>query len=159
LSPLTKLTSAVMALALVFSLAGCLNATPSIPPTGTPPGSTQSATYGPDDLVDPLPQLTEQGSPIYVGDHAGDVVLHETATGPSEFTIERTDAMVGVQFYIACNPISDFRIEIGTFYAGSCVYVATGSGTIPVPDGDGSFTVSVDVPDGTSFWLVGVVAR
>jgi hypothetical protein len=104
---------------------------------------------------DPLRELADVHSTQY-DDAASRPVLHRSGEGPASFTVARPDGVSGIRFYVSCSPDSRFRVTMGTFFAGLCSTRFQNSGRIPLGPADRPLTVTLDVPRGTHYWIVGL---
>lgn len=129
-----------------FTLVACTNTTNVPPPT-----SASSR------LVDPLVQLRskDSGFPLLV---KALPVIHVQGTGVTNLDLERpADPVSGVTFFLTCQPASQFKVTMGTFYSGGCLpnSIVSGGG-FPLPAATDPLKIKVEVPEGVKFWLVGV---
>lgn len=129
-----------------FALAACTNTTNVHPPT-----SASSR------LVDPLVQLQSEDSG-FPGIVKAPPVIHVQATGMTNLSLKRpVEPVTGVTFFLTCQPASQFKVTMGTFYSGGCLPISIVSGGgFPLPAATDPLKIKVEVPKGVKFWLVGV---
>jgi hypothetical protein len=104
---------------------------------------------------DPLRALADARSDQY-DDASGRLVLHRSGQGPASFTVARPDGASGIRFYVSCSPDSRFRVSMGTFFSGPCSTRFQNSGRIPLGPAGQPLLVTLDVPRGTYYWIVGL---
>lgn len=149
----------VSTLAIVggLALSGCVTTSDtnlSTPTRSATPSDSAGPAVPGAEPVDPLVDLKDPGSTDFVEGEIS-TLIHERGTGPKEFEIERPEAPVSaVKFFVSCEPSSTFTVTTSTFYSGPCSTHFSSSGSIPLEPGDGPLTVSIDVPEDTTFWLV-----
>lgn len=139
-----------------LTLGGCVTNSPTPDPSSASANPTGSvdASGGAAEPVDPLVDLKNPDSTDYVKGKISPLV-HERGKGPSQFEIKRPDALVtGLKFFVSCKPSNTFTVTTSTFYSGPCSTHFSSSGSIPLSPGDGSLTISIDVPADVAFWLV-----
>lgn len=137
---------AVLAAAVcTLLLTGCGGGAVAAAPRSVPAGGTPQ---------DPLRELADVRSTP--SDDAARPVLHRRGQGPASFTLPRPDGASGIRFYVSCSPDSRFRVTMGTFFAGLCSTRFQNSGRIPLGPADRPLTVTLDVPRGTHYWIVGL---
>jgi hypothetical protein len=129
-------------------LAGCTSAQPQ---------HRQASPTAPVSVVprDPLLALADTASPRY-GQGSSEPVLHRSGQGPAQFSVARPEGAAGVRFYVSCAPDSRFRVSMGTFFAGSCSTEFQNSGQIPIGPAGQTLEVTLDVPRGVHYWIVGL---
>lgn len=81
-------------------------------------------------------------------------LIHHRGTGPAGFRLPALDPAdaSGIRIYLTCAVDSDFRATYGTFYAGTCFADGANSGTLPL--GAESGILTLEVPEGTDYWLL-----
>lgn len=125
--------------------------------TAAQPQHRQALPSSPRSVVprDPLLDLRNMHSPRYDQDSA-EPVLHRSGHGPARFTVARPDGASGVRFYVSCAPDSRFRVSMGTFFSGTCSTDFQNSGQIPLGPAGQALEVTLDVPPGVHYWIVGL---
>lgn len=125
--------------------------------TASPTPRTTSKSHA---LVDPLKVVSDSTSDFYVGQDA-ETLVHEKASGPLTLEIPRPSAdFAQVRFFVSCTPESKVTVTMGKFSTGPCLSSSLASfGGIPIPAGDQPLTVSVKIPKGVNYWLVGVPTK
>ena len=141
-----------------LALSGCVTnpvtANPSSPAGSAAPSAPADPAGSRAEPIDPLDDLKDPDSTDYVEGELSPVI-HEKGTGPMEFEIERPDESVtGLKYFVSCEPSSTFTVTESTFYSGPCSTHFSNSGSVPLSPGDGPLSVSIDIPEDITFWLV-----
>ena len=139
-----------MAAPLLAALSACTA-------TESPSGTTASAAAVAA-VQDPLTAVDDSSSSDFVGVHLPPV-LHEQGVGSRSFSVNRPSGARSIRYYVACAPDSHFSVTMGSadgFYAGPCASRFENTGEIPLRGGSGSVTVTVDVPGGVHYWILGL---
>jgi hypothetical protein len=156
----SKFSAGLLAICSSVLLVGCTGAPGQPGGTGASSsapesGSESSAAADGSTLEDPLQRVTTPGSSGYVGEGV-QPLLHQKGTGPQVFTIDRPETANGqIAFYVACSA-GDFTVTLGTFYSGACSPEFQSSGSIPIAEGDGPLSVSLDVDSGVEYWILAI---
>lgn len=138
---------------VVLVLSGCTPASVAPEQAVVVPSESASPELG---FVDPLIFANSPDSDMYV-ESVGDPVIHERGNGPTEFSVPRPPApATGVVFMLSCSAPAQFTITMDKFFSGPCDFAPLNSGGIPIPPGDDDLSVTVDVPVGVEYWLVGL---
>lgn len=108
-------------------------------------------------LVDPILELTDSSSSDFV---ASSIVpnLEVMGTGPRSYVIARpSDPKAVLDFEVSCAPVSRFTLTMGGYFSASCGRDGSDRGGIPVSQtpGTGPLTVTIDIPSGVTYWIVG----
>jgi hypothetical protein len=83
-------------------------------------------------------------------------VLHRSGEGSASFSVPRPDEATGVRFYVSCSPASTFRVTVGTFFSGPCSTEFQNSGQIPLGPLGQPLEVTLELPEGVHYWIVGL---
>jgi hypothetical protein len=103
--------------------------------------------------IDPMARITDTSDDFY-SDAAP--VLHETGSGTRTYDVSKVPPGTRrITFYVSCAPDSHYEVTMGGTFAGPCGRVVGNSGGIPL-SGDGHRNVTIKLPAGTDFWLVGI---
>ena len=146
--PASRLRRSVPLVVIAALLSGCSSVQPS---------DRQALPSAPVSVVprDPLLVLGDVHSPQYYQDST-QPVLHRSGQGPARFTVARPEGAGGVRFYVSCAPDSRFRVSMGTFFSGACSTDFQNSGQIPLGPAGQALEVTLDVPRGVHYWIVGL---
>lgn len=117
------------------------------------PSSSAATTTTPDAVVDPLTDLTDPTSTLYVADRLTPI-LHERATGSRTFALRVPSGVEDVTFYLACSAGAEWVLTTDTSESGGCSGRLDGSVGEPAAQLHG--TVRVTVSPGTEFVLLAV---
>ncbi len=149
-----RIGGSIVAIFCALALTACTAEGNPQPSSGPSTTMTTPTSKGP---IDPLSEITNSDSNRYIPGAAG-ALLHVEGTGPQDYPMEHpNEGFSQVQFFVSCAPESEFTVRIPTnFYSGPCELSFANTGAIPIPDGDGQVTVSIDVPADTKYWLVGI---
>lgn len=126
-------------------LAGCTSSTAPAPML-----PTHTVTSRPNELVDPLAEITDPTDGRFVAAKITPL-LHKGAEGPGTFTISGLADVQSVRIYIACAPDSHFRVTVGKWFSGGCSSRFQNWADIPV---ENVRAVNVAVPAGTRYALL-----
>jgi hypothetical protein len=103
--------------------------------------------------IDPMVRITDKSDDFY-SDAAP--VLHEAGSGTRTYDVSRVPhGTERITFYVSCSPDSHYEVTMGKAFAGPCGRVVGNSGGIPL-SGAGHRDVTIKLPVGTKFWLVGI---
>jgi len=150
--------AAAVAIAASLTLSACTWTDSSPERSRTPaPSSSQAAAA---ELVDPLSEITDPQSPTFIREGITPM-LHTEGTGPSSHTIVMPDFPVEqVQFFVSCDPTATFTVAVTKdrprMFSGECAARFQNSGSFPIPVGETSFSIEIDIPQGVQYWLVGI---
>jgi len=134
----------------LFSLAACSGDTHVTQPTPTSVETKVAA------LFDPLTALTDPTSVGYISTTLTPL-LHAKGSGPHTFAVDTSDPAVGqVKYFISCLPEATFTITMGVGFSSGCTNQLGNTGAIPIAERTTSTRVSVDVPEGIHYWIVGI---
>lgn len=145
--------AALVALCVVAVLSGC--GADASPQTSAHSSSPTAAQHDVDwyPLTDPLTELRSPSSDEFVARHP-QVLLHQKATGQAVFTLSGRAPQVA--FFVSCSPDASFTVSVGKSFSGTCAHRFLVIGAIPLPESTQSPTVSVAMPKGVTYWIVGI---
>ncbi len=150
--------SAPLVLAVCLALgaaSGCTSGPDEPGPTASARPTASGAPTDSGGPADPLATITDPSSGDFVAEEFT-TVLDDRGTGSATFTVPRSAADDDLRFYVACSPDSRFTVTVGTFFSGQCSQRFQNSGQLPLPEGSGPISVTLELPDSVDYWLVAI---
>lgn len=137
---------------VLLTAAACTTSSKRADPSDSrPTQAASSASTDAGSIEDPLSAITSKDDEAYVADSV-QPLLHTNGAGPSRFEISASAETKGVRVYLACAPDSEFSVQIGKGFSGSCSKKFENWADIPVEPG--SREVNVKIPDSTKFIIL-----